>query len=227
MFGLLVVSSAFGGPNAGGVIILHQNDALVYTDGVSFCGQAGLNVCDNAATRADTDEIVVLHALAAFPGDAHPRLAGIAFGVHYDEAQIRFVDWGMCGDFELSESGWPASDSGTAVTWGEAQTNHLTQFYWIAAYSYLGNPAQVVLRGHPQGGGNFADDDIPSNLDVIADYGAFGFYMDGELPCPVPQPGTTTLALVPSEITVYQPCGSSFGIDLHVNDVYSLAAFEI
>lgn len=225
--GIVLAAPAEGGPNQGGVIILHRNEGMVYSPGISYCGQSGLDVCDNAVTRFDATDIVVLHALAAFPGDSFPRLAGVVFGVTYNEATIEIVEWGSCGDFELPNGGWPGSNQGTAVTWNEAQTGHLTQIYWFAAYEAYGNPATLALMGHPSGGGNFGDDAVPSNVDPIAGYGSFGFNVDGVLPCPFPPPTESILELVPEKIAVYQPCGGSFGVDLRVNDIYDLTAFEV
>jgi hypothetical protein len=186
--GLVLVSTAEGGPNAGGVLILHWNTSVVYSPGVTtYCGQSELPSCNDAVTRANTATTLVLHALAAFPLENVPRLAGVCFGVQYDESQTFIVDWGACGDFELPNSGWPGSVEGNCVTWNEAQTDHVTEIYWFAAYSIYGNSTQLALRGHPSGGGSFGDDDVPANLDPIADYGTFGFYTDGYLPCPNPR----------------------------------------
>lgn len=205
--GLVLVSSAEGGPNAGGVIILHWNESVVYSPGITYCGQSALPSCNDAVTRADNPGTLVLHALAAFPLENFPRLAGICFGVQYDESQNVVVDWGYCGDFELHTSDWPSSGAGSCVTWFEAQTGHLTEFHWFAAYSIYGNPTELALSPHPTGGGNFGDDDVPSNIDAIADYGTFGFYMDGDLPCPNPRaaccfPDGSCIALTEVECSV-------------------------
>jgi hypothetical protein len=177
-----LASTAKAGPNAGGVIVLHRNEDIIYTSDVTnYCGMSDVPDCLNAETRADVDDIVVLHALAAFhPGS---RLAGVCFGVQYDETRAAIVDWGMCGDFELHTQDWPSSDDGLCIVWFEAQTDPLVELCWFAAHSVDGSATLVSLIGHPNGGGHFADDDIPANLDEIAGYGTFGFYMDGSVPC--------------------------------------------
>ncbi|MCA9726940.1 MAG: hypothetical protein R3E12_09300 [Candidatus Eisenbacteria bacterium] len=185
-FGLVFASAADAGPNANGVIVLHWNESVVYTDGTDFCGESGLESCNDAVTTTSASSTVVLHALAAFPTENAPRLAGLCFGVQYDELQIRVTDWGACGDFELHENNWPGSNQGVCITWSEAQTGHLTEICWFAAYSVYGDASELALRGHPQGGGLFADDAVPSNIDPIADYGRLGFFQDGYLPCPNP-----------------------------------------
>lgn len=186
---LAFASPAEAGPHADGVMVLHRNPNVVFSAGLAYCGESGLASCNDAVTRADVSSTVVLHALAAFPSENSPRLAGVCYGIQYDVAQIAILEWGHCGGFELHTQDWPGSGEGSCVTWEEAQTGHLTEIAWFAAYSLEGNPSQLALQDHPTGGGNFADDAVPSNIDPIADYGAFGFYVDGILPCPdVPVP---------------------------------------
>lgn len=173
-----------GGPNAGGTLILHHNPAISYTDDdATYCGLSELTQCASAITRRDTvQESIVIHVLAAFHETSAPRLAGLTFGVQYGTC-IEIADYGACGDFELPEATWPSSGTGTAVTWNVAQTTHLTQAYWFAAYTEIEFPEHMSLIPHPVGGGMFADDAVPANLDPIAGYGRFGFYEDGHAPC--------------------------------------------
>ena len=66
-----------------------------------------------------------------------------------------------------------------------AQTDRLVLVYTLAAVEYYGTDASLDLIGHPTGGGWFADDAVPANLDPIADYGRMGFNSNpGYLPCP-------------------------------------------
>ncbi|MCC7141841.1 MAG: hypothetical protein IT349_07025, partial [Candidatus Eisenbacteria bacterium] len=221
---LALASSAVAGPNAGGVVVLHRNPAVVYSVGLGFCGQAALDSCSNAVKRADTNETIVLHALAAFPFESSPRMAGLCFGVEYDDLLVGIAEGIGCGDFQLSTSGWPGSYEGTCITWFQAHTGHLKEVCWFSAYSLSGGPAEISLGPHPTGGGNFADDAVPAHIDPIAGYGSFGFYQDGFAPCPPPP---ITIELVPSNLTVYQPCAGSFDVDLRINDARELAAFEL
>jgi hypothetical protein len=80
-----------------------------------------------------------------------------------------------------------------AVTWAEVRTAHLVPVYWFAGYVWSGQSAAFELIRHPTQGGWFADDDVPANLDPIAGYGRLGFFRDGYLPCPDPQPGACCL----------------------------------
>ncbi|MCA9726365.1 MAG: hypothetical protein KC729_01700 [Candidatus Eisenbacteria bacterium] len=181
-------TAAFAGPNAGGTLILALSEGTVYSPDINYCGAGTAGSCDQAVARADgtsADALAVINCLAAFPGAG--RLAGVAFGVYYDPNAVVVGDYGGCGDFELPDGDWPADGSGTAVTWGAAQTTSLVDVYWFAAYGYDGYTLSV--GAHPTQGGNFADDDVPSTLDPIAGFGVFGFGMDGDAPCPAtPEP---------------------------------------
>lgn len=225
---LTLPSLASAGPNAGGVLILHTNDSIVYTDSAgSYCGQPGLTLCSAADTRSDEVDVdVVVFALAAFPASAAPRLAGVAFGVDYDPLAIQISDWESCGDFELPGGDWPGPGSTTAITWNEAQLGHLTEIYWFAAFRFDETPAELSLIVGGCGGG-MADDAVPAGIDPVADYGTFGFGTDGYLPCPVAPPTLDNFELVPSTVTVYQPCGGSFEVDLNAVDVDRLSSFEL
>jgi hypothetical protein len=188
-------TAALAGPNAGGTLILALSEGTVYSPDIDYCTAVTTPDCAGAVARADgvTDGAfpAVINVLAAFspPGG---RLSGITFGVSYNPGLGRISDSGGCGDFEIPDGDWPADGSGTAVTWGAAQTDPLVPVYWFAAYSYgYANPFVLTLAGHPTQGGNFADDDIPANLDPIEGYGVFGFDTDGSVPCPPDQPPQT------------------------------------
>lgn len=224
-FALGLATRSEAGPNAGGVVILHRNASLTYTIGANFCGVSGITKCEDAVTSASPGIPVVLHALAAFPGNHFPRLSGITIGVNYDATKVFVAHWGACGDFSLPTSGWPGPNEGLAMTWNQPKTGYLTEVCWFDAYAYTG-PTTFKLVPHPTGGSSFADDSVPSIIDPVAGYGQFGFIASGQLPCPTPPPIPSTLKLSPSNLTVYQPCGGSFGIDLTIDGIYELAGFE-
>lgn len=186
---LFVPETSWSGPNAGGVLILHAPVGVVETQ----CSFSGLDDCNSANVRVEGSDLVPVFLLAAFPSESSPRLAGVALGIDYDPEKVLLAEWGACGDFELHQDEWPAPNTGIAVTWfdGNTQTDHLVEILWFAAYG-IGDPGTLDARGHPNGGGAFADDDIPANLDPIADYGKLGFGMDGYLPCPDATPVVPT-----------------------------------
>ena len=200
------------GPNAGGTLIFHSNPGVVYTaDQDDYCGSM-LDACENAISETPEHyETAVIHLLAAFPDQSNPRLAGVTFGIAYADCVV-LQAWGNCGDFELSNAEWPASGEGTAVTWSAAQTTQLTDIYWFAAYVYSVESATLDIISHPQGGTLFADDDVPSNLDPVADFGSFGFGMDGYLPCPLgSEPGGCCFADGSCNVLSREDCAGQGG----------------
>ena len=215
--GFALATSAFGGPNQGGIVIAHVSEGLVYTDdSTGYCGQSTLEDCKDADARIDGTDVAIFHILAAFGGT--PRFSGTTIGIDYDPEEIILVDWGVCGDFELPTEAWPEPGTGVAVTWAEAQLTRVTEIYWFAAYSYTGSPSEFVIGPHPHRGIEpfFADDDIPSNLDVAIDTGTLGFNMDGYQPCAPER--ACAIELSPANITAYKPCGGTIPIDLNVID---------
>ena len=181
------------GPNAGGVLIVHSNPSVVFSSGESYCAQAGLSACSSAVASIpwNAGTTSVLHILAAFPDTASPRLKALTFGVMWDENKLAISDHGSCADFEVPDGAWPASGTGTGVSWTTTQTNRLIEVYWIAAEPYEGGEADstsIALIPHPGQGGAMADDGEPPEVDPVSGYGRFGFGIAGANPCPASGP---------------------------------------
>jgi len=179
------------GPNAGAVLVVHANPSLVYSAGTgSYCGQSGLAACGDAVTSAPwlTGTATVLHVLAAFPGSASPRLKALSFGVAWDSTRLQIAAQGGCGDFDVPSDGWPAPGSGVGQSWTEAQTSHLAEAWWFAAYTYAmgggSDTTSFAVVPHPRHGGVLVDDSMPPVEDALVAYGRFGFGTTGWLPCP-------------------------------------------
>lgn len=186
---VLLAGSAFAGPNAGGVLVLHVPEVVVETGSSGWCPiveeQVPLLNCDSAIAQVTDTEPHLWVVYAAFHSVSSPRLAGLIFGVDYDPSTVLPFYAESCGDFELPSTNWPDPDTGTAVTWNPAQTSQLVQVYVFAGYEYYGNATTFDLIPNPNGGGFFADDAVPANLDPIAAYGSIGFGgASGSVPCP-------------------------------------------
>lgn len=177
--------AAPAGPNEGGTLVLHVRPNFVCTACDDICGESLIASCAEALSHASTVQPSTWWVFASFPPESEPRLAGLTFGIDYGPSESLYVvDWGHCGDFELPNPDWPASGSGTAVTWSPAQTSAFSEIYWFEGYDYYGVDAHFALVPHPGQGGNFGDDTVPSNIDAIADYGVLGFFGEpGYLPC--------------------------------------------
>jgi len=190
---LLAAVPALAGPNAGGVLIAHDADLLMSeTDGiVSICDQGvvpptcvAADVEIDGSTGSDPS---IFKIYAAFIPESSPRLMGLTWGIQYEEDRIVVANWGSCGNFELPDTGWPASGTGSSQTWNAVQTSILTTIYWFAAYAY-GGPGLFEPGPNPTQGGYFGDDSVPAILDFIAGYGSMGFDVPGNLVCPNPGP---------------------------------------
>lgn len=187
--GLLVFPSlASAAANAGGTLVIHADRGLVFTtDNSDYCGATIPTTCTEFNTNLPSGAGVshVWWAVASFPSGSQPRLKGIAFGLSYDSSSIVLSGWGACGDFELPRQNWPASGTGTAITWNVPRATRITPVYWFAGYAYDERDVRFSLAPDPFQGAVFGDDSSPSNLDPIADLGALGFGNDpGYLPCP-------------------------------------------
>ena len=184
---VLAPALATAGPNAGGALVLHVNESIVYSDGVDYCGQSGLNTCQEARVTmpVDSESAVVCFVVGAFASGSSPRVKAVAFGIDYDVNRLALTDQGPCGGFELPTADWPRPGEGTALVLDSASEAPLVEVYWFAAYvSDAGEPTSLEVVPHPIQGGQFADDSVPAVIDPIEDYGRLGFGEDGYLPCP-------------------------------------------
>ncbi len=184
---LLLPDEARSGPNSGGVLVLHTRAGINPTcDPIQYCGLSNLTQCENADTRSD-EACLYFYAIAAFPNGSTPRLGGVTFGLDYDDSDAGCDFWwfGSCADgIEEADLGWPASGTGTRVSWRTPATTQLTEVYYFLGYQYYGSTNQFRATPHPLSGGLFFDDSSPAVTDTIVDYGIFGFGTDGYLPCP-------------------------------------------
>lgn len=186
---------ATAGPNADGVLLLHFDRISNPTcDPIPYCGKLDFQNCDEAVTRVEDLGYCDYGAwvFAAFPEGAMPRVTSVSFGLQVTPPETYVVTRDVCGSAgESPGAGWPAVNSGTTVSWSEAQNDLLLEVYvfFPSGYGYYGgggeDPFHLQLTPHPTLGGVFADDSVPPVLDTIVDYGAFGFRTDGYLPaCP-------------------------------------------
>ncbi len=94
-------------------------------------------------------------------------------------------------------------------------------------YCYTEAPASFSAIDHPTSGSVFADDDVPANIDQPVDFGTLGFNTEGHRPCSPGPIWDSSLELVPSKVTVYQPCGGSFPVELWIRGVVDLGDFSV
>jgi hypothetical protein len=211
LFCILIAGLAHAGPNAGGALILALSEGTVYSPDIDYCDSATTPDCYGAVTRADgaVDEAsaVVINVLATFPSES--RLHRAYWGLVYS-SNVVIVNHDHCGSFMNSGPSWPASSSGTVVTWDPPTTEALVPVYWFAAYA-VGGPAEMYMAGWPFGG-KFEDDSAPPIIDSITAYGVFGFGRDGTLICNVEGPsGACCFEDQHCEVLVLEVCGYNGG----------------
>ncbi len=215
----VVAVPAWAGPNAGGVLAVDGLEAPYSTSDLPICEAFGGDLpfdCNDLVTNIPEIGLTVFvwQVVAIFPELATPRLAGTTFGIDYVEASPILVEFGPCGDFELTTDGWPGPNTGVAVTWNDARTEHVVPVYMFAGYEYYGPSASFDLVPHPNGGALFADDAIPSKLDAVYDLGRLGFGTEeGYAPCPGPAAGACCNDIFTGECRVIseQECFDAFG----------------
>ncbi|MCC7143882.1 MAG: hypothetical protein IT349_17425, partial [Candidatus Eisenbacteria bacterium] len=172
------------GANSGGVLLVHATPGLQYSLGGEYCGDAVITSCGGGVYEVAGGDTVVFHVVAAFPNDGAPGLSGVSFGIDYDPSAFSLIDGGSCADFELAQTAWPDSGSGTAVTWSVPRTTTLTEVYWFAGVNLNpGSPTRFALIEHPEVGAFFADNQIPANLDPVVCLGTLGFDQPGAWCC--------------------------------------------
>ncbi|MCB9464053.1 MAG: hypothetical protein H6682_10240 [Candidatus Eisenbacteria bacterium] len=183
-------TQARSGANAGGYLLLHTDDTVIYTedDASSYCNELASECgwdpecdddhfpCESALanlnpTSGRGPDTAMIWAIAAFPPESCPAVAAIQFGLTWPVSGPwpEFVDWNNCGDFEISTDYWPNGlVQGTAVTWYPPVRRTGFPVYWFAAYSYYG-PVEIAVDDFPVGpyGLVFADDQVPAALDPV------------------------------------------------------------
>jgi hypothetical protein len=175
------------GPHAGGTLIVHANESIVYTDGSNgFCWQSELESCATATSTVSTETSIpiVFYVFAAFPAESNPELIAVSFGIEYDAALLSIVESGHCAEIEQHTDEWPLPGSGLVLMWNQPQHERLLELAWFAGVSQADEPSAFELGEHPTQGGVFIGDWPQTPVDYIADYGALGFGVPGYLPCP-------------------------------------------
>ena len=183
---IFAVSTAWGGPNANGTLVLHDA-GVISSDMPSFCGQGVIpSDCEHVDSRIDMnlESNVVWKIYAAFPPcGSSPRLEAVYFGVQYDP-DVFVMQQHSCGDRETPTANWPASGSGLQVFWDSPRVGTLDEVCWFEGYGYPApSTAEFRVVPHPNAGGFFVDDLVPPNLDPVAGYGTLGFNKPGQPVC--------------------------------------------
>lgn len=226
-----LTGAALAGPNAGGVMLLHTDNAVVYTADTNYAGLSGHpclpntfgdcpepdNLCGcswvtsggikTASTRA-LGEVSVVWLLAAFPDNACARVKAAVFGITWtgdpSGSQLAFGTYGNAGDLEIPQAGWPGQNLGNAITFGSTKHGEIIELYWFSIYAYI--ETEMKVRGNPAQGNRaeFGDDSTPALVDAVAGFGGMGF---GGNPGSVPSLACST----PTQQTSWGSIKATFG----------------
>jgi hypothetical protein len=179
---------AISGPNAGGVLVIHADTTVVYTNDISdYCSTPQVVGCHEVLAEVPSASTIVylLRAYAVFADAVSPRLKAVSFGVDYDPDQLILAAHGPCFDFVVPSGGWPAPNGSVALSRSDLGTSAIQELYWFAAYTYTDTTSTVFeLQPAPDSNDGFVDDGMPPLLDPIMGYGILGFGRTGVIPCP-------------------------------------------
>ena len=166
------------GENAGGVLLLHA-EPTGPASWDEYCGRSGLSDPSEATTEVETLTPHVVWVLAAFPAANTPDMAGLTFGLEYDDALVDIMDWRTCAIFHVATPGWPAPYTGVSLIFDQSKRESMNEVAWFVAYAYDSSPSLLKVGPNPAQSGVFVDTSVPPILDPIADYGSLGFFTQG------------------------------------------------
>lgn len=188
----VAAAAALAGPNAGGVLAVHDA-GLAYThDSASYpsappidCGSIDVQLPAGPPPAGAAGYVWKVYA--AFPAGSSPRLKALVMGESFD-ASVTVLTGGLPDpalDFEVPQAGWPTtSGGGVGVAFGMVKTALINECYWFAGY---GDPGGIfAMVRHPVGSMSMVDDAVPANEDPIAGLGSIGFGVPGGRVCPEP-----------------------------------------
>ncbi len=218
----LICSPAMAGKNAGGSMIVHTNDAVVYTGTGQYCGvdYDDPGSCENAGTQTDLLNIqAVIWFLAAFDPASNPGVSVCYFGddTNLPPGEGWISAWGPCGPdgtLEVPDAGWPdnPATAGNSVAFGTPIAGvHLFPFYMFASWGFDG--AYFGTGINPTGGyAGFESDDVPSIPDGTDRFGHVYWLAAGDNTCPEP-PGATGACCYPDgtcEVVAEADCAGQY-----------------
>ena len=206
----LTASVASAGPNAGGVLWVHDTGVAFSSDPMTFPpAPANCAGVDNQMPLWDgvnpaEPENRIWTVYAAFPAGSSPRLYSVGWGTQFPEIATSAASYVVvtAGDrpngetastiFFIGVGGFPTASGGTiGQTFPQgARTDLVTALFSFWGYAASDGSASPTWSTVPKvGDANFGDDASPgANTDPIMGYGSLGFGAPGTTPCPVPDP---------------------------------------
>ena len=190
----LICSPAMAGKNDTGAMVVHTDDAVVYTNFPPMCDQFDTVVppeCRLLGTQTNTEAGSLVWFIAAFDSSSAPGVTVCYFGNNHNLAPgwVAVADFcGPAGTIQIPDTGWPdyPATAGNSVAFGSPVVGDiLFPFYHFNVYGY----ADVYFGSgiNPTGGrAEFVDDSVPPGPDIINKFGTVRWYVAGENDCPAP-----------------------------------------
>jgi hypothetical protein len=190
--------SALAGPNAGGVLVVH--DAGLNPT----CDPIILNPVPQCSTVDNTLDPLLFwcptwKVYAAFPTNSRPRLKALRWGIDWTQSALIQAHAAPSPDPQAvvvqATPGWPGRGTGVDMTFDTVRTAEVVELYCFVGYAYYHEQLQGTIWSttpHPTGPTVFRDDSDPLVEDPIADFGTIGFGVAGYTPCAQPVPVVET-----------------------------------
>ncbi len=232
----VLVAPAHAGKNKNGALIVHTNDSYLFSAQTVCSATLGdPGTCSAAITRSDKSSGTVVWLLASFLSTASPGVAGIYFGIEYDDLVldpgVAFKACGPAGTLELPDGDWPYSGRGNTVAFGTPIVGDtLFPFYVFridggAPGAFFGT-AVNALAGYAA----FIDDSAPPVTDRCSRFGQVHWYEQGSNNCPAPSTCAITVTSPTTAVSWTQgtlheitwnssQCGATIAIEILLNDV--------
>jgi len=146
IFFCILPSASLAGPNADAKILLH----LLAPTTKGACSRAAASpACESMVTAGDLYPVSYFAYVVVVDADSTQGVAGAQFGIEYNgttQAGIDVHSWTNCANLEFAESGWPASSTGTLITWDTSTNCQMAQpsgpgvkaiagYFYCTAYS--------------------------------------------------------------------------------------------
>ena len=180
------------GRNSQGSLLVHTDDAIIFSSGTDYCVSTIPSTCEGLVTRSDNygPQASMIWFLWAFPPDATPEVTGVRLGVRTSLPAGHIRARGACGvgSLEVPTEDWPSDGSGSAIGWGTPDNTKVKAFYWFALYGaapgdYFGTTVDPRV-----GFAAFADGADPPQEDRAFRFGTVKWGEPGSNICPPFQP---------------------------------------
>jgi hypothetical protein len=205
-------SAATAGPNAGGVLWVHDTGIVFSTDLTLPPVSTPPADCAGVDNQQDVDGVDrVWKVYAGFPPESHPRLKTCGWAIQFPEAATSPSSYvtvtgggipdedGPDTDFFIGDLGFPTASGGQigqSFPFGPRLTTVVTLFYFYGFGYHASGPLPTwsAVQNNAPGNRIFGDDAFPTNEDPIMGYGSLGFGTPGTTPCLIGDPDAVCCA---------------------------------